>query len=68
MPTQRHCDRCGRKLKHERWVYSPFSRNHYCYVGEGCDGKKLKSKCIWAGHWRGLHCDAPACPVHGSQS
>jgi hypothetical protein len=35
------CARCGRKLKNGRYVYSTFTRQRYCYVGE-CKVRKPK--------------------------
>ena len=31
-----YCDRCGRKLKPERWVFSSHTRKRYCWPGTGC--------------------------------
>lgn len=33
---QYHCTKCGRKLKHEQWVYSKHTSSRYCLPGEGC--------------------------------
>lgn len=33
------CGICQRRLRNNRWVYSKFSRNHYCMPGEGCQKK-----------------------------
>lgn len=30
------CARCGRKLRHRRWVYSRFTGARYCPPGKGC--------------------------------
>jgi hypothetical protein len=31
------CDRCGRKLKPERWIYSSHTGKRYCWPGAGCN-------------------------------
>ena len=37
-PTRREyaCAYCGRRLPHERWVYSAHTASRYCTPGEGC--------------------------------
>lgn len=30
------CGCCGRKLKTDRYVYSSYTGNRYCWPGEGC--------------------------------
>jgi hypothetical protein len=37
------CAYCGRRLKDERWIYSTFTRNRYCWPTEGCWRRKQKS-------------------------
>jgi hypothetical protein len=32
-----HCADCGRKLPHERWIYSRHTGARYCTPGEGCN-------------------------------
>ncbi len=34
------CGRCNRVLRNRRWIFSSFTRIHYCYAGEGCMKKK----------------------------
>jgi len=34
------CGKCGRRLKTNRWVYSRWTGNRYCWPGEGCDKPK----------------------------
>jgi hypothetical protein len=38
-----NCDRCGRRLKEGRWVYSRFTRNRYCFA-DHCKGDKRKAR------------------------
>jgi hypothetical protein len=35
------CDRCGRRLRRNRWVYSKHEKKRYCRAGEGCFGKPV---------------------------
>jgi hypothetical protein len=30
------CAVCGRRLPEERWVFSTWTRNRYCWPSEGC--------------------------------
>ncbi len=38
------CARCGRRLKNGHWIFSTFTRNHYCWPGEGCQRKSRSKK------------------------
>jgi hypothetical protein len=37
------CDRCGRRLKDGRWVYSRFTGHRYCFAGH-CKGDRRKAR------------------------
>ncbi len=41
------CGRCGRRLKGGQWIFSRWTGQRYCYVGEGCQ-KKARSKKVRA--------------------
>jgi hypothetical protein len=38
------CDHCGRKLKQNHWIYSRFTRKHYCWPEEGCWKRRTAPK------------------------
>lgn len=38
--TTYHCAKCGRRLKHDHWVYSKHTGSRYCWPGQGCQVPK----------------------------
>ena len=34
--SEYRCDKCNRRLKKDHWIFSTFTRNRYCWPGEGC--------------------------------
>lgn len=35
--THKTCAKCDRELEPEKWVYSQWTKNRYCWPGDGCN-------------------------------
>lgn len=40
--AKHQCGKCGRRVRVERCVYSRWTRERYCFPGEGCERAKRK--------------------------
>ena len=39
-----HCGLCGRKLKHEEWIYSQHTGARFCQPDNGCVKRAARAK------------------------